>query len=88
MFIVQQKFENLSFANRRVHILDIPRRLHQRVGIKKRKFVTIHDVEICEATWYMIVEISRYSYLSYKQDNKCKAKATWKCWNEKAMGSK
>jgi len=45
----------LSFVDRRAHSLDIPRRLHQRVGVKKRRFVIIQDVEICEVTWYKIV---------------------------------
>ncbi len=51
--------------------MDIPKRLHQRVGVKKGRFVTINDVEICEVTWYKIVGISWSSYLSYKQICKC-----------------
>ncbi len=66
MFIMQQDFWNLSFTDKITHILDIPKRLHQRVGVYKWKFVIIHDVEICEAAWYKIVGISQSSYLSYK----------------------
>ncbi len=61
----------LVFGDKITHILDIPKRLHQRVGVKKWRFVTIHDVEICEETWYKIVGILQSSYLSYKQDRKC-----------------
>jgi hypothetical protein len=68
---VQQDFWNLSFVDKLTHILDITKRLHQRVGIKKWRFVTINDVEICEATWYKIVGILWSSYLSYKQNCKC-----------------
>jgi hypothetical protein len=62
------------FVDIRVHILDILRRLHHKVRVKKWRFVTIHDVEVCEATWYKIIGISRFSYLSYKQDRKCGAR--------------
>ncbi len=68
---MRQDFWNLSFANKITHILDIPKRLHQRVGVKKWRFVTIHDVEICEATWYKIIGILWSSYLFYKQYHKC-----------------
>jgi hypothetical protein len=66
MSIVQQEFWNLLFTNNKMHVLNIFRRLHQRVGVKKWRFVTIQDVEICEATWYKIVGILQFSYLFYK----------------------
>jgi hypothetical protein len=69
--IVREEFWNLSFTNQIIYILDIPKRLHQKVGVKKRRFVTIRDVEICEVAWYKIVGISRSMYLFYKKDNKC-----------------
>jgi hypothetical protein len=66
MSIVRQEFWNLLFVDKRMHILNILRRLHQRVGIKKWKFVIIQDVEICEASWYKIVGISQSLDLYFK----------------------
>jgi hypothetical protein len=59
------------FVDKIIHILDIPKRLHQRVGVKKWRFVTIHDVEIYETSWNNIVGILWSSYLSYIQYCKC-----------------
>jgi len=66
MFIVRQEFWNLLFVDKKMHILNILRRLHQRVGIKKWRFVTIQEIEICEASWYKIVGISQSLDLFYK----------------------
>jgi hypothetical protein len=38
---IHEEFRNLSFEGKRAFILDVPRRLHNKLGIRKQKFITV-----------------------------------------------
>ncbi len=64
--ILKHEFWNKLFENRPTHMLDIPRRLHQRRDCNCAKFVPLQERDVCETNWYKIMGISRSTYMNYK----------------------
>jgi hypothetical protein len=53
--ILRHDFENKSFENRSAHMLDIPKRLHQRRDCNYAKFVMLQERDVCEIACYKIM---------------------------------
>ncbi len=70
-FIICKEFWNLSFEDIRAFILEVLKRLHNKPIIKKRKFIIIHEVDICKVARYSIVGILQSTYLDHKMNYKC-----------------
>jgi hypothetical protein len=68
--LLRQEFWSLSFEDHRTYGLDIPRRLHMRGNKGQQKFTTIQGVNIYETAWYLIIGLSRSTYMLYKSNNK------------------
>jgi hypothetical protein len=68
--ILKHKFWNKLSKERYAHILDIPRRLHQKGNYNHAEFGTFQKRDVCKTTWYKIMGISRSIYMNYKQENK------------------
>jgi hypothetical protein len=64
--ILKHEFWNKLFEKRFAHMLDIPRRLHQRRDCNCAKFVPFQERDVYETNWYKIMGISRSTYMSYK----------------------
>jgi hypothetical protein len=65
MGLFRHKFWNKLFKERIAHMMDIPRRLHQRGDCNHAKFMKLQKKDVCEITWYKVMGISRSTYMNY-----------------------
>lgn len=68
--ILRHELWKKLFKERSVHVLDIPRRPHQRRNYNYAKFVMLRKKDVCKTAWYKIMGIARLTYMSYKHENK------------------
>ena len=62
---VRQIFYLKSFEEKREYRIATGRQRHSVHGDRRRKYLTLHGVEVCATAWYLIHGILKYTFHSY-----------------------
>ena len=65
--IVHQIFYLKSFDKKREYGIAVGGQMHSVHGDRRRKYLTLHGVEVCATAWYLIHGIPKFTFHSYMQ---------------------